>query len=211
MYLAQSFFFDFDHQNIQNIISDVKYANIPIEEKSIILYQRVRDRWKYNPNNMSLVVADYRASHIATKSDGNCVEKSILLIACLRAVGIPARLHLGKVKNHIAAEKLIEKLGSDELSPHGMANAQINGKWLKMSPVFDRELCAKFKVDPLEFDGKNDSFLQQFNKDGDVFMEYIDDYGYFDDVPFEFMIQNLKDNYPKIFNTGEELKEFSLS
>ena len=64
----------------------------------------------------------YRASIIAQRNTGNCVDKSIILIASLRALGIPARLHLGKVKNHIAVERLIEKLGSNELTPHGMVN-----------------------------------------------------------------------------------------
>jgi hypothetical protein len=60
---------------------------------------------------ISLSKEKYKSSHIAKKQSGNCVEKSIILIACLRALGIPARLHLGKVKNHIAVERLTENLG----------------------------------------------------------------------------------------------------
>ena len=118
------------------------------------------------------------------------MEKSIILIACLRALGIPARLHLEKVKNHIAVERLTEKFGSNELTPHGMVNVYLDKKWLKMSPAFNKSLCVKLNVEPLDFDGENNSFLQQYNSEGSRFMEYVDDYGYFDDVPLEFMIKN---------------------
>jgi transglutaminase-like putative cysteine protease len=78
----------------------------PIKKKAIDLYNKVRDQWLYDPYSISLSKANYRASHIAKKPTGNCVEKSILLIALLRGARIPARLHLGKVKNHIAVERL---------------------------------------------------------------------------------------------------------
>ena len=35
-----------------------------------------------------------------------------------------------QVKNHIAVERLTEKFGSNELTPHGMVNVQLNGQWL---------------------------------------------------------------------------------
>ena len=60
------------------------------------------------------------------------------------------------------------------------------------------------------FDGENDSFLQQFNSAGTRFMEYIEDYGHFADVPVEFMIQNIKEHYPHIFDTDENITEFNL-
>jgi transglutaminase-like putative cysteine protease len=138
------------------------------------------------------------------------VEKSILLIACLRGLGIPARLHLGKVKNHIAVERLIEKFGSNELTPHGMVNIYINGRWLKASPAFNKTLCEKFNVEPLDFDGENSSFLQQYNSEGSLFMEYLEDYGPFEDVPLEFIKQNVREHYPHIFGADENLTEFRL-
>ena len=154
--------------------------------------------------------SDSKENIISKKTTGNCIEKSILLIACLRALNIPARLHLGKVKNHIAVERLTEKFGSNELTPHGMVNVLLNNKWLKMSPSFNKSLCKKLNVEPLEFDGENNSFLQQYNGAGDLFMEYIDDYGHFEDVPLQFMKRNIKAHYPNIFDTDETITEFKL-
>jgi transglutaminase-like putative cysteine protease len=209
-YLKPTFYFDFKNELIQKLISEFKNDTLSNKEKTIRIYTKVRDNWKYDPYSISLSKEKYQSSHIAKKQSGNCVEKSILLIACLRALGIPARLHLGKVKNHIAVERLTEKFGSNELTPHGMVNVYLDNKWLKMSPAFNKSLCEKLNVEPLDFDGENNSFLQQYNSKGNRFMEYIDDYGYFDDVPLDFMIKNIKEHYPNIFDINEKLTEFKL-
>ncbi|WP_321307611.1 transglutaminase family protein [Marinifilum fragile] len=209
-YLSPSYYFDFESDVIQKLISAFKDDRISDKEKAIGMYLKVRDNWRYDPYTISLAKESFRASFIAQKSTGNCVEKSILLIACLRALGLPARLHLGKVKNHIAVERLTEKYRSNELTPHGMLNVYLNHKWLKLSPAFNKSLCEKFKVAPLDFDGENNSFLQQFNSEGSLFMEYTADYGHFEDVPLDFMKRNIKEHYPHIFDTGEDIIEFKL-
>lgn len=209
-YLQPSFYFDFESEPIQKLIAEFNNDKRSDKEKAIEMYAKVRDHWKYDPYTISLLAENYRSSNIAQSPSGNCVEKSILLISCLRGLGMPARLHLGKVKNHIAVERLTEKFGSNELTPHGMVNVQLNGKWLKMSPAFNKSLCERLNVEPLAFDGENNSVLQPFNSAGTRFMEYTDDYGYFDDVPLEFMIDKLKEHYPQIFDTGEQKTEFKL-
>lgn len=209
-FLKPTYFFDFENPAIQKLVAEYQNQAISNRQKAIAIYRKVRDDWRYNPYHISFRKENHQASRIAQKDNGNCVEKSILLIACLRAVNIPARLHLGKVKNHLAVERLIEKFGSNELTPHGMVNLHLNGKWLKASPAFNQSLCHKFNVEPLEFDGKNSSFLQQFNNQGSLFMEYTDDYGYFADVPLAFMVKNLKQHYPHIFDTGNHITDFEL-
>ena len=209
-YLESTYFIDFESEPVQDLVSEFKNDAISPKDRAIGIYTKIRDRWKYDPYSITLTPEYYRSSHIASQPSGNCVEKSILLVSCLRAVGVPARLHLGKVKNHIAVERLTEKFGSNELTPHGMVQAQLNGKWLKMSPAFNASLCARFDVEPLDFDGENDSFLQQFNREGSLFMEYVDDYGHFEDVPLEFMKQNIREHYPHIFNLDNTQTEFKL-
>ncbi len=209
-YLKPTYYFDFESEIIQQLIAEFDNELISSKDKTIGLYQKVRDGWRYDPYNISFSEENYRASALAQKSTGNCIEKSIILITGLRGLGIPARLHLGKVKNHIAVERLTERFGSNELTPHGMVSTQLNSKWLKLSPAFNKSLCEKFNVEPLEFDGETDSYLQAYNNEGSVFMEYLDDYGFFDDVPLDFLRKNLREHYPSIFNTGEDVTEFKL-
>ena len=161
-YLKPTYYFNFENELVQNLISEFKTNKLSDKEKTIGIYTKVRDNWKYDPYSISLSKEKYKSSHIAEKQSGNCVEKSIILIACLRALEISARLHLGKVKNHIAVERLTEKFGSNELTPHGMVNVNLDNRWLKMSPAFNKSLCEKLNVEPLDFDGENNSFLQQY-------------------------------------------------
>ncbi len=209
-YLAATYFFDYEHEIIQALIADVKDSGLPDKEKAKLLYLQVRDSWRYNPYRLSFSKENYRASEIAKRTTGHCVDKSIVLIACLRAVGIPARIQLAKVKNHIGVERLIEKFGTNELTNHGMVNAYIDGKWLKLSPSFNATMCSLFKVAPLEFDGENDSVLQEFNEEGTLFMEYLEDYGHFEDVPVAFMVRNAREHYPHIFDANPNQTEFEL-
>ena len=159
----------------------------------------MRDGWRYNPYHISFQREDFKASTIAERQDGHCIDKAILMVAMLRGLGIPSRLHLAKVTNHMAVERLIEKLGSDELAPHGMVDVYHNGTWWKASPTFNKELCDRFGVAPVDFDGTEDALLQPFDARGEVFMEYLEDYGYFEDVPFEFILETFKENYPEMY------------
>ena len=199
-YLASSSFYDYDSAEVQSLIAEFVDSRLTQPEIAERLYLKIRDGWRYNPYRISLRPEDYVASNITQRKEAHCIEKSVLLIACYRALGLPARIHLAKVKNHIGVERLIEKIGSDELAPHGMVNVLIDGQWLKASPAFNAELCLMLGVDPLDFNGKEDSVFQEYNKAGQQFMEYLEDYGHFEDVPVDFIKETFRKNYPQIFD-----------
>ena len=196
-YTSDTYFLDYKNQSIQDLIQPFQSNHLSSKEKTIGLYLKIRDGWRYNPYVISGRKEDYVASNLIKKKDGHCIDKSILLIAGLRALSIPARLHLAKVKNHIGVEKLTKMLGTNELTPHGMVDIFLDGKWLKATPAFNKELCEKCKVAPLDFDGEQDSIFQAYSETGQQFMEYLEDYGHFEDVPLDFIINNMKTNYPR--------------
>ena len=152
----------------------------------------------------------YIASTIYHKKEAHCIDKAILLIAGLRALNIPARLHLAKVSNHIAAERLEEKLGTNELAPHGLVDVYYNGVWRKCSPAFNKELCEFYHVDVLDFDGTQDSVLQEYNKDDKRFMEYLEDYGNFEDVPLAYIKDVFRQNYPELYNSYKNKSQINF-
>ncbi|WP_370087872.1 transglutaminase family protein [Ekhidna sp.] len=206
---ASTYFFDYGHPLIQDLISE--FAPLQSDqEKAIGLYLKVRDGWRYNPYDIRFRKEALKASSIVQKKHGHCIDKAILYIAGLRALGIPAKLHLAKVKNHIAVERLTEKFGTNELTPHGMVDVFLNNKWVKATPAFNQELCRLTGVEPLEFDGTSDSIFQEFNNEGKEFMEYLDDYGSFEDMPFEFIQKNMEENYPNLKNLLNEAGELKL-
>lgn len=193
-YLAETYFFDYSQPIIQEMISDLHGCSS--SEKIARLFRRTRDEWRYSPFTIYLDKAKYRASFVASQPTGHCIDKSVLFIAGLRALGIPARLRLAKVANHIAVESLIAKIGSNHLAPHGIVEVWVDDRWVKASNAFNTSLCEKYQVEVLEFDGTQDAILQAFNQENDQFMEYLEDYGAFADVPLDFIIRTFRKNYP---------------
>ena len=195
-YLAETYFINYSNESVQQFLKETIAENDTPTEKVVKLYYAIRDGWWYHPYRINFEKEKWRASHIVQGKHGHCIDKSNLMIACLRGIGIPARLHLSKVKNHIGVEKIVELLGTDELVPHAFAEVFLNEKWIKITPVFNRELCQLLNVAPLDFDGEKDALFQAFDKNGGQFMEYLEDYGTFEDLPFEWIVQKMKDHYP---------------
>ncbi len=188
-------FLDFDHEVIQSFIETHTDSSMSNSEKAVSIYTAVRDGWRYTARILFFKEEAWVASNIMLRDEGHCLDKSIILTACLRGAGIPARMHLAKVKNHIAAEHFMEKFGTDELTPHGMVDVYLNNRWIKISPAFNKGLCQKLNVDPLDFDGAHDSIFQQYDRAGGQFMEYLEDYGDFEDVPLKFIYNNFREHY----------------
>ena len=209
-YTAASTLLDYNHERVQEFIHQHTHADMTDQEKAIALYMAVRDGWRYTASQIFLTQEAWICSNIMERPEGHCLDKAILLVACLRGAGIPARLHLAKVKNHIAAERMIAQLGTDELTPHGMVDVYLDNRWIKVSPAFNKQLCEKLNVDPLDFDGEQDCIFQQFDQEGGVFMEYLEDYGHFEDVPMAFIYSNMKEHYSGLSKHLGTAKEYRL-
>jgi transglutaminase-like putative cysteine protease len=92
-FLNSSYFFELENPEIQHIISAFRHLKTT-EEKIEGLYLKVRDGWRYGPYRIGLTKEHYKVSNILTKPDAHCIDKAILFITGLRALGIPARLRL---------------------------------------------------------------------------------------------------------------------
>jgi transglutaminase-like putative cysteine protease len=112
-----------------------------------------------------------------------------------RACGIPSRVGFADVRNHLATKQLLEYLGSDIFSYHGFMEFYLEGKWVKATPAFNKELCHRAKVSPLEFNGREDSIFHPFNEEKKLFMEYVDDHGTFADIPVDQIVDAWKEKY----------------
>lgn len=169
-------------------------------DRAVNLYYAVRDDFQYDPYVLDLRRHAMKASALLAKTRGYCVEKALLLAASARAVGIPSRLSFYIVRNHIATERLAKALEKDYLVFHGAAEIYLDGKWVKATPAFNKRLCDFLGVDPIEFDGRSDAIFQEYDRTGNVFMEYLHDYGAFDDMPYEMFLVELDKHYPHLTN-----------
>lgn len=168
--------------------------------RAIILYYAVRDGFLYDPFDIRVDFANLHPGEILGKGKGHCVDKALFLVSCLRAVDIPARLGLAKVRNHVGTARLEKLLRTDVLVPHGYTDVLLDGQWVKCTPAFNKELCEKLGVHALEWDGKADSIFQEDDRDGGRFMEYLEDYGSFEQVPEAFIVSLFKQEYPHQFD-----------
>jgi transglutaminase-like putative cysteine protease len=168
-------------------------------ERAIRLYYAVRDEILYDPYGLSMEPYEFKASACLARRRGFCVTKSALMAAAARAVGIPARLGYADVKNHLTTERLRQRMGNDLFVFHGYAELFLDGKWVKATPVFNIELCEKFRVLPLEFDGETDSIFHPFDADGRRHMEYVAIRGTYDDLPFEEIRRVFYEVYPRMY------------
>jgi transglutaminase-like putative cysteine protease len=196
-YLQPTPFVDSDDACIKAFARKVVGDARTEKEKAIALYGAVRDGIQYDPYLDFLDPSVFRASAVLHAGKGFCVGKSALLAATARASGLPARPGYADVRNHLTSKRLREHTG-DTFYWHSYTELNIDGKWVKCTPAFDQALCERAKIDPLEFDGVNDSLFHPFDPAGRRHMEYLQDRGPFADVPFETIVADFKKLYPKL-------------
>jgi len=170
--------------------------------RAVALYYAVRDGFRYDPHRIDLRPEAMRASAVLERGYGFCVPKAALLAAAARALGIPSRLGFADVKNHLATERMRRAMGTELFVFHGYTELHLEGRWVKATPAFNRELCERFGVDPLEFDGVHDSLFQQADRKGNQYMEYVHDRGTYADLPLDDMLAAFEQHYPALMAGG---------
>jgi len=88
-----------------------------------------------------------------------------------------------------------EAMKTDIFFWHGYTAIYLDGLWLKATPAFNVELCERFRIKPLDFDGRNDSIYHPFDLEGNRHMEYLSYRGEFTDVPLDDMIETFRREY----------------
>ncbi|MGE4242651.1 transglutaminase-like domain-containing protein [Ramlibacter sp.] len=180
-------------------------------ERAVSLYYAVRDGFRYDPYRIDLTPGGMSASSVIENGHGWCVPKATLLAAVCRAAGIPARVGFADVRNHLSTERMREQMKTDVFAWHGYADLWIDGAWRKATPAFNVELCEKFGLLPLDFDGVSDSIFHPFDATGHRHMEYIRQRGTFDDVPLQALIDGFREVYPEGFGAPASAKTSELA
>ena len=194
-YLRSSPTIDSDNDSIKQKAVALTKSEQTAADKAKRLFYWVRDIIKYNPLVPLEIFEDYRASKTLKRGEGFCVEKAAVLAALARAVGIPARLHLADIRNHLVSDRLREVMGTNLFSYHGYTELYISGKWVKATSAFDLKMCQANRIVPVEFDGKNDAIFHSHNLDGQLHIEYVADHGCRVDVPVDEIIAAWEQHY----------------
>jgi len=198
IYLEPTEFFDYYYPGISKVIKGFTEKHQLKIDLAVKLFYFVRDNYHYSAYEFSLNKEHLKASYIFNRNRGWCLQKAILLTTLGRAAGIPSRLIIATIRNHKASKKLIEQLGGNIFFPHAYTQFYLDGRWVKAAATFDTDICTRIGVPLVEFDGINDAILPGFDLNGQPFIEYLEDHGCFNDVPWEMIYQNVYRIYGSI-------------
>lgn len=129
-YLKVTPLLDFNSKDIQDLIQSRKWQNLNDYHKIEQIYNFVKDEIAFGYNQMDAM----RASAILKEGFGQCNTKSILLMALLRGVGIPCRLHgftIDKALQKGAISGIWYKLAPQEII-HSWVEIQYEDEWLNL-------------------------------------------------------------------------------
>ncbi len=199
--LEPTWFIDSDSPEVQSFVGSA-LSGLSRADKiavAVALFEAVRDGLRYDPYLISRDPVDYRASTIAGTSSNWCVPKAVLLTAAARHVGIPARLGFADVVNHLTSDKLEARMGTNVFHWHGYSELLLGDRWFKLSTAFNSELCERFGVKALDFDGTDDALMHAFDAQGRRHMEYVNERGSYRDLPLEKIFAD----FAKFSATGE--------
>lgn len=166
-------------------------------ERAVALYLAVRDGFRYDPYRIDLRDDGMRASAVIANGYGWCVPKAALYAAACRAAGIAARVGFADVRNHLSTARMRELLGTDLYVWHGYTEVRLDDRWVKATPAFNIELCDRFGLQPLAFDGRADSIYHPYDRSGQRHMEYVAQRGSFDEMPLARIRADFARTYPR--------------
>ncbi|WP_344420928.1 transglutaminase-like domain-containing protein [Amycolatopsis minnesotensis] len=209
--LAATEFLDHDSAPVRDFVRRVLPGGAPAPAEAVAaLYRAVRDDVRYEVYGADLSRGGLSASGVLRSGSGMCLHKSVLFAAAARAIGVPARLVLTDVRNHLASDRLRELVGGDVFRFHCLASVRLGERWLRATPVFNKRLCRLYRIAPLEFDGTGDSVYHPYDPAGRRHMEFLHEHGEFDDLPYDLVITGLRAAHPLLFSGSDTFTTGSL-
>lgn len=197
-FLAPATIVDSDHPEVQAYAHAHMGKSSDPTARAISLYYAIRDGIRYDGYEIDLTPRGLSASEALRRGRGWCVSKAVLLAACCRIAEVPARLGYADVRNHLSTARMRDLMGTDIFHWHGYTDLYLNDRWVKATPAFNIELCQRFRLKPLEFDGREDSIYHPFDEDGNRHMEYLRYRGEFADVPLAQIREDFARYYPRM-------------
>ncbi|WP_125099037.1 transglutaminase-like domain-containing protein [Leucobacter chromiireducens] len=123
---------DFDHPSIQSLLAARGWAALDRDARIAAAYDFVRELpFGYNLSD------DRAASEVLSDGYGQCNTKTTLLMALLRALGIPTRFHGATI--HKRLQRGIVRGVAYRLAPesilHSWAEVEVDGAWVGLEGV----------------------------------------------------------------------------
>ncbi len=194
-YLAPAEGIECGHRDILALARELARGSADEAEAAGRLFDYVRDTVRYNPYTPFHRMEDYLARTVLRRGRGYCVQKSALLCALARALGIPARLGFADISNHQLPAGLYEVLGSDVMYHHCFVEWWLRGAWRKATPSFEVPLVAERGWRLVEFDPEGDCLLPETDAAGRPHISYLRYLGHSQGVPLQEILDSWRAGY----------------
>ena len=176
--------------------------NLPNDkEKAIKIFYFIRDKFLYKTDPFFK-----SASDTLQKGYGDCVSKSHLQIAILRAIKIPARFHIIYLKFDVLMPffpRWINERSASKVVHHSFCECFLNGKWIACDCTFDKMLLNGARSKGLI---KEQNAYSQIDWDGEHDLELLSKWKIDDGGTFTTIDENRekvkKENTPPRFITN---------
>lgn len=207
IYLQPTYYLDFDHPMVQQKVKQLTRGSISPNEAIRSIFYFIRDEIPYNMYAVSGNKIHYKASGILERGYGYCLQKAILFTAMGRAIGVPGRLVVVSIRNHLTPPDVVQLLGGNLFFPHAYSQFFLDGRWVNVAATYDKPLCERIGATVPDFDGHSDTLLPKTDLQGRRFIEYVDNYGEFDDLPWDLIVSKMPSYYSQGLEYwfGEEL------
>lgn len=136
-YLEMTKMLNFDVESIQSLIKNRKWIELDEYNKIAAIYDFVRNEILFGYNSSDLLSAE----EVLKDGYGQCNTKATLLMALLRSVGTPCRLHGSEVSKHFqrgATSWLISVLAPERIV-HTWVEVLYLGNWIALEGVITDE------------------------------------------------------------------------
>lgn len=187
-YLKPTDTLDCDNERIISLARELTRGCATQSEKAVKLFYFVRDSIPYSLYMISVFKEDFTASRILEWGKGYCVQKAVLLATLGRATEIPSRLAFARIRNNKVPDKIVAMTGTNIFPRHGYTQFFLDNRWVSVAPTFDKGLCEKINAPAVEWDGKGDAILPGKDLDGVDYIEYIEKFGSYGDLPFDWIV-----------------------
>jgi len=161
-FLEETEYCDCNHKDIQGVVDSFRKKYPDQKELAIALFYYVRDGFLYRVGHWNK-----KASETLLEKKGVCTSKSNLLVALLRAAGIPAGYGVMKVEGKEYFGKIVPSFLTSKIaskSTHIYTCVYLNNRWIKCDPSDDKKFSENTcyfnpQCNLVDWDGENDAML----------------------------------------------------
>lgn len=136
-YLAKTPMLNYDAAPLQELILTRRWKELDVYSRIGAIYDYVRNEILFGYNRSDTLPA----TEVLADGYGQCNTKATLLMALLRACGIPCRLHGSEVSKGFqrgATSGIISRLAPDVIT-HTWAEVYYEGRWIALEGVITDE------------------------------------------------------------------------